>query len=270
MSDLDVGAAPPRVPSLGQIVFALTMIWLGLLGLERAYLPPAWAGVPDSFPGHAVVAYLCATISLVSGLGLLSRRTTLPASALLLATYLLWFLVVRVSHIFTAPTALDTWWGFGDTFVMGSAPLILYAGAAGPAGRWSFPPFLGARGVRIARCAYGIAMIPFGIAHFLYLKETAALVPSYLPWHTAIAFGTGCAFLAAGVAMLTGVYARLAATLSFVQMAGFTILCWVPVVIAGPNAGQWAEFINSVALTAAAWVMAESYRGIPWRGVGQR
>ncbi len=78
------------IASLGHAVFAATMVTLGILGLIQGDFTPTWSGVPKSVPAREVVAYLCAFISLVSGIGLLWRRTAVMASRVLLASLLVW------------------------------------------------------------------------------------------------------------------------------------------------------------------------------------
>ena len=110
-----------------------------------------------------------------------------------------------------------------------------------------------------------VSINSFGLAHFIDPQDTLVLEPRWLPWHVFWAYFFGCTFIAAGIAVVIGLLARLAAALLVVQLALFTGLVWIPVVAAGSeNAFQRNEAILSVTLTAAAWVWAESYRGVRW------
>jgi uncharacterized membrane protein len=241
---------PLGIASLGHAVFALTLIALGILGLIKGDFDATWSPLPKKVPVRDVLAYLCAFIYLVCGIGLLWRRTAAIASRVLFIFLLAWLLLLRVPQVFILHPTLLAAWGFGKTAVMVAAAWVLDV--------W----FAGGKGLRLARALYALGLIPFGLAHFAYVKETVVLVPEWLPSPVFWAYFTGAAFIAAALAILIGVYARLAAVLSVIQLAVFALIVWLPRVMAGPlNTFQQGEVIVTVVLTAAAWVVADSYRG---------
>ena len=247
------------VSSAGHLAFAALFIWLGAMSLASGAFTAIWSGVPHGPSWRPALVYLSAAICLGSGLALLWRTMRTAAAGVLVGTFVLWMLVFRVPLVVQAPATTPPWWVCGETAVMlAGAWALLVALGGGPRGGF----VTGATGLRLARMLYGLGLIPFGVAHFTFFAHTVEVVPRWVPWPAAWAAITGGAFIAAGVAIVTGVFAPLAAALSAWMMGLFTLLVWVPIVIRGnPSPGDWQEFVDSCALTAAAWVVAESWRG---------
>jgi len=202
-----------------------------------------WQPIPKGVAAREALAYLCALVSLGSGVGLLWRRTAGHAARVLLGSLVLWLLAWRVRAVFVT-SLLQGSWSLADAMVMTAGTWVLSAWFATDWDRQHLGVATGEKGVRIARVLYGLGLIPFGYAHFANLQGTAALVPGWLPWHLGWAYFTGGAFIAAGVAILIGVLGRQAATLSALQMGLFAVLVWLPRLAAG-------------------WVVADSYSRNP-------
>jgi uncharacterized membrane protein len=253
-----------RIASVGHAVFAALMIGLGIQGLITGEFTTIWQPVRTGVPAREVLVYVCALLSLASGIGLLWRRTAGLAARVLLGSLILWLLLWRVRAVFLT-SVLEGSWSFAETLVMAASTWVLFAWFATDWDRQRLGFATGEKGVRIARVLYGLGLIPFGYAHFANLNGTAGLVPGWIPWHLGWAYFTGGTFIAAGAAIIVGVLARLAAALSALQMGLFALLVWVPILAAGStNAFQWMEFATTLALTAAGWVVADSYRSTPW------
>jgi uncharacterized membrane protein len=245
------------------LAFAATLVALGVAGLLQHDFAAIWQPVPKRWPSREALVWLSGLVALACGLGLIWRRTAAPAAGLLTVALLAWLVVFKLRVGLGMPAVAAAWESCGETAVIAAGAWTLFAEAA--AG-WRTLRFLaGDSGLRAARSLYALAMLAFGAAHIAYINETASLAPGWLPAHAAWVWATGIAYIAAGLAILAGAWARLAAALSAAQMGVFTLVVWAPAVAApGAGADAWSEAVISWTLTVAGCVVAASFAGARW------
>jgi len=240
--------------TLGWRVLGLGVMAMGLVCLAWGRFDPGQP-VPKAFPERAGLAYAAAAFMVVAGAAIECRRTATWAAAALAAYYALIVVVLLNGRVvFAHPAEYGAYSGAAEQLAIAAGALIVFAAKA------ETDPARAARLTRAGQLAFGVCALLFGGAHLVYLNLTVPLVPKWLPPSQVFwAYATGVAHVAAGLAILTGVQARLAAILLTVMFAAFTPLVHIPLLLADPSGfTTWTENALNLALTGAAWVVADS------------
>jgi hypothetical protein len=262
------GAAEETALALGWRVYSLGVMAIGALCLAFGEFDPGQP-VPDSFSAHSALPYVVGAFLMLAAGTMQFRRSRRPlirriaawGSGALAAYYTLVVVLLMDGRVLIANLA--SYGGYEEIAIqMGVAAgaVIVFAAAAGECGWMSAAAAV--RVTRVSQLAYGVCALVWGGAHFIYMNLTAPLVPKWLPptqefW----GYVTGAAFCAAGIAILTGVRARLAAVLLTVMLACFAVLVHTPILLADHKTHfNWTESAENLAAIGAAWVMAGSLR----------
>jgi uncharacterized membrane protein YphA (DoxX/SURF4 family) len=240
--------------ALGWRVYGLGVMALGAVCLAWGSFDPGQAA-PDGLPYRTSLAYAAAAFMLIAGAAVEWRRTAAWGAAALTAYYALIVVILMNGRVVLAHYAeFGSYSGVAEQLAIATGALIIYGANA----RIDAP--LAARVTRLGQLAFGICALLFGGAHFFYMNLTIPLVPKWLPptqqfW----AYATGVGHIAAGIAILTGVQARLAAILLTAMYVSFTLLVHLPMLLAEPSSHWiWSENALNLALIGAAWVVADS------------
>jgi uncharacterized membrane protein YphA (DoxX/SURF4 family) len=240
-----------RTSDVGRHVFGAAAIIFGVAGLIWGDFASNWQPV-RSVPYHTALAYLAAVSLLGAGIAVQWRRTARVA-LLVLAFWYLIFAGFWAPRVILLPRIAGTWSGFAEQFCLVVAAMMAYVTLSDGNEPWTDAA------LRVGRMLFGLCLISFGVVHFEALKQTADMVPSWLPPNQRFwAAATGVAHLLAGVAIVTGVQALLAARLQTAMFLGFGLLVWLPSFIAKPTAHNvWGGNAMNLAAVGAAWIVVD-------------
>ncbi|WP_262408495.1 DoxX family membrane protein [Sphingomonas sp. JC676] len=215
-----------------------------------------WQPVPAGIPRRETLVLVSAALLGLGGLlALLPRAGFLRL--LLPLQYLVWALALHVPVVVAKP-AVGALLGFAETFALATGGMALFLGRRPGNMR------------TVLRILFGLCPIVFGISHLAYADFTASMVPAWLPHRLYWAYFTGGAHIAAGLAIVSGVAAPLAATLLAVMCGGFVVLLHAPRVVAAPSSRlEWTMLLIALSITGAAWLargLTQAGRARPFSG----
>ena len=260
------------VASAARAGFACGMMGLGLLSLIYRSYSLQWEPVPAFVP--AAFAYLSGAI-LVLAAAALAVRGAMAWGALVLAVFLgLWVVALKIPEavavlpqVTKASSLVGTLLGIFEDLGMACGAWTLYALSVRCGDKPPLAGLSGEAGLRVARIVFGFACIEYGASHFAFAGFTAQMVPGWLPQRLFFAYLTGAGHLLAGIALVTGVLPRLAATLEAVMMSSFVLLVHIPMVLwhkAGEGHLNWTLLFVASSLASSAWAMSGVLKDRPW------
>jgi uncharacterized membrane protein YphA (DoxX/SURF4 family) len=246
--------AEKTTTALGRHIYGLGVMAVGLACLAFGEFDSGQP-VPENFPARTSLVYAAGAYMIVAAAAVEWRRIAVWGATALTAYYTLFVVILMNGRLLLTDYAVFlTYENIAIQLAIAAGGLIIYATTA------RIDAELAARLTRLGRLTFGVCALVFGAAHFVYMNLTAPLVPKWLPptpefW----GYATGIGFVAAGVAILTGVQARLAAILVTAMLASFALLVHEPMLLADHSIHMnWTESAENLAVIGSAWVVAET------------
>jgi hypothetical protein len=236
-----------RILTSARLLLAIAIAGFALQYLRLLPIPgPPW------YPVHRTLSIVAGILLLAASAGLLTRAAA-HLSALLLGSALL----VRVV-IFHLPQLLmhlrdpNTWTVFGEMLALAAGAFMLAAALPGISTALT-------RALATGRYPFAAALVIFGVLHFMYAFFISALIPAWIPQRFFFANFVGLSFIAAALAIASGVRARLAAYLLAAMFLIWVAILHAPRVAASPhNGNEWTSMFIAVAMVASALAAAAS------------
>ena len=242
---------------LGRFFFAIPQIVFAIEYLARGRWLGGMPPVPPWTHGEHIFSYVTGAALLVLGISLLiNKEARLSATILgLLFMFSVVFLhaarhfsgIIHDGNIRTRAF---------ETLALGGAAFVL-AALVSKASSIQFLASANPLLAVIGRYIYAFSMVIFGIQHYLYAPYIAFLIPKWMPAHLFLAYFTGTAFIAAGLAIATHLFSRLASILLGLMFFLWVISLHAPRVIASPhNADELISLFVALAFSGTSFLLA--------------
>jgi uncharacterized membrane protein YphA (DoxX/SURF4 family) len=242
---------------LGRYFFAIPLLVFAIEYLARGRWLGGMPPVPPWTHGEHIFSYVTGATLLVISISLLINKEARLSGTILGLLFMFCVVFLHAAkHFSEIIHDGNTRTRAFETLALGGAAFVL----AALVGKGSSIQFLASANpllAAIGRYIYAFSMIIFGVQHFLYAQYIAFLIPKWMPAHLFLAYFTGAAFIAAGLAIATHFFSRLASILLGMMFLLWVITLHTPRVLASPhNADELVSLFIALGFSGASYLLA--------------
>jgi uncharacterized membrane protein len=185
---------------------------------------------------------------------------------LLGAALLLRVLAFHLPQLITHLHDPNIWTVFGEMLALAAGAWMLAAwmfaasmlGSAPPPTTAAIPTALN-RPLAAGRYLFAAPLVIFGVLHFIYAFFISTFIPAWIPQRFFFANFVGLCFIAAALAIATGVRARLAGYLLAAMFLIWVAIVHAPrVAVAQHNGNEWTSMFVALAMAGCALAVTAS------------
>lgn len=242
---------------IGRVFFAIPIVIFGIQYLAYGRFVRGLPPVPPWAPGGAAAAYLTGALLVAAGVCILANVQVRLSAAVLGMFCFVCAIALHTMELKLVIHQGGERTGALEALALASAAWVL-AGSS-PAGVSIFrgwqrsTEILGKAGLYL----FAFSMLIFGVQHFLYAAYIATLIPAWMPAHLFLAYFTGAAFIAAAIAIASGIRARLGAGALGVMFLLWTVLLHAPRVFAHmQNKDELTSLFVALAMSGGSFIVA--------------
>ena len=236
-----------NLSNIGRIFYGIAITVIGFLTIYYSDFPYMLIPSKHSWiPGLVMLAYISGAMLILAGACIIFEKKVRPLSLMLGSVLLLIFCFYFIPYEFIVSSS---YMHFGD-WENAAKELALSSGAFVIAGYFSeknenaLIRFL-SKLIPFGSILFSITIISFGVDHFLFAKEAADFVPSWVPYHLFWMYLTGTALIGSGLAIILKIKPELVATLLGTMIFTWFIILHIPRVIASPSAYIGSEVTSA-------------------------
>ena len=211
-----------------------------------ATLVPAW------MPGRLFWAYFVGVAFVAAAIGAVVPTMTRPAGILLGILFFLFVVTLHIPRIAVHSPDGNEWTSGFVALAMCGGTWILASATSLEGEHETAVPFL-----RLGRYFFALAIVAFGIQHFVNQRLTIRVGPPWFPGRPLWAYFTGSALIVTGAAIFLGQKSRLAATLLGTILFLFFLFVHIPRILVNlHDPGPWTSGFEILAMCGGALALA--------------